>query len=133
MTTPDEAELWAALAAALESERTARDQLIRARDELNERDARFGALEAELWSGWEEETARHEAEQAALRDEVAACRTETAALQAEIVRLRVRLSRIAGSPPIRVYARLQGLPGLRTVRARRARAYETAVRALRSE
>ncbi|MFZ0040367.1 MAG: hypothetical protein WAK93_03605 [Solirubrobacteraceae bacterium] len=136
MNRPDDSELLSVLRAASEREREAREQLIRARDELQARDERFAVLEADLWAGCEErersargEIARHERAQAALREEVARHRTETALLRDELIRLRVRLDRIVGSPPFRVYTRLQQLPGLKAVRGRRTRAYETALRA----
>lgn len=55
---------------------------------------------------------------------------ETARLalrEAEVVKLRIRLDRILGSPPARLYARLGRLPLLRSVVRRRTAGYEQAV------
>jgi SAM-dependent methyltransferase len=51
-----------------------------------------------------------------------------AAREEEVRRLRVRLDRILGSPPMRLYAGLQRLPLLRGVVKRRTSDYEQAVR-----
>jgi SAM-dependent methyltransferase len=68
-------------------------------------------------------------EQPALRDAAVEQReqrllAETEALRGENLRLAVRLDRILASPPMRVYAALRGLPGLRAVQQRRKAGFE---------
>jgi hypothetical protein len=121
---PEETDLLAALLAASEREREARERLLLTRDELTDRDERFAALEAELWARFEErerrtgeEIARHEREEARLRE-------EAMHLREEAVRLRVRLDRIQASAPMRLYASFKHFPLLRDIALRRTRQYE---------
>jgi SAM-dependent methyltransferase len=70
-----------------------------------------------------------ENDQPALRDAEIAQRerrllAETEALRGENLRLAVRLDRILASPPMRVYAALRGLPGLRAIQRRRQAGFE---------
>jgi SAM-dependent methyltransferase len=51
-------------------------------------------------------------------------RAETEGLRAENLRLSVRLERILSSPPLRLYAALRRLPGLRAVGRRRESGFE---------
>jgi len=118
---PGPVDLLVALQGACEREREARDRLIQARDELNDRDERFAALEAELWQRCEDHERR-------ARAEVGRYERESAHLRQETIRLRVRLDRIHCSPPMRVYARLNRLPLMRYIAARRTRKYEATVR-----
>lgn len=122
-------ELVAALHAASARERDARDRLIQARDELNDRVERFAALEEELWSRFEEHELRSREEDDHLRQEADSLREEADRLREEAVRLRVRLDGIQASAPMRLYARVKHLPGLRRVTERRTRRYEAALQA----
>jgi chromosome segregation ATPase len=149
MQQPDPADLLAALEASFEREREARDRLIQARDELNDRDERFAALEAELWGHVEEHerstreeialqereatrlrevTIRQREELVGMREETTRLRDEATRLRDEATRLRVRLDRIHSSAPMRFYASAKRLPGLRVIAARRTRKYEATVR-----
>jgi hypothetical protein len=125
---PGPVDLLVALQGACEREREARDRLIQARDELNDRDERFAALEAELWQRCEDHERRARAEVGRYERESAHLRQETIRLREEAIRLRVRLDRIHCSPPMRVYARLNRLPLMRYIAARRTRKYEATVR-----
>jgi hypothetical protein len=148
MKQPQEAGLLAALLAMSERERTARDRLIQARDELSDRDDRFAALEAELWTQFEQHERRtreeavlhereearlreavvlHEREEARLRDAVALHEREDASLREEIARLRLRLDQV--SAPMRLYAGIKRLPMLRRIAARRIREWQATLRA----
>jgi O-antigen biosynthesis protein len=62
-----------------------------------------------------------------MQEELQLARQDTASLHAQILRLRVRLDRILNSPPARAYDVLRGLPGLRTLVARRTASYQTAM------
>ncbi len=117
MKRPEEVNLLAALRAISDREREMRDRLIQARDELNDRDGRFAALEAELWKRFEE----HER---GTRSEVAHHEREAARLREEVLRLRVRLDGIHASAPMRLYARFKHFPVLRRIAERRTREYE---------
>jgi hypothetical protein len=128
-------ELLPAVRVLAELEREARDRLIQSRDLLHDRDERFAVLEADLWAKFEEherrnreEVARLARENAALREELVRSEGKAAGVQQEVVRLRVRLDRILQSPPIRLYGKLARLPGLRALKARRANAYNEALR-----
>ena len=88
------------------------------------RDDRFAVIEAELWAGFEQREQRHREQLEALEQRLAGLQDVTGAREQELRRLRVRLDRIVGSAPYRIYQRLQAMPGLRIVRSRRTRAYE---------
>ncbi len=49
---------------------------------------------------------------------------ETETLREENLRLSVRLDRILASPPMRIYAALRGLPGMRVIQRRRSAGFE---------
>lgn len=117
-------------------EREAREGLIRAREELQARDDRFAAVEADLWAGFEdrerrhrEQIAHHEAAVAGLEQQLARVQADNVVLSEDRLRLQVRLERIVNSAPMRAYRHLQDLPGLRALRALRTRDYEAAVTA----
>jgi uncharacterized coiled-coil DUF342 family protein len=157
MEPREESELFAALQALSERERDARDRLIQARDELNDRVERVAALEEELWLRFEEHELRARDEANRLREEANRLREEANRLREEAnrlreeanrlreeadrlreeadrrreeaVRLRVRLDGIQASAPMRLYARFKHLPGLRGVAERRTSRYEAALQA----
>jgi chromosome segregation ATPase len=98
----EESDLLAMLEAGAERERRARDRLIEARDELNDRDDAFATLEAEMWARVEQRERGVQTELASLRDENAALRlvqTELASLRDENAALRLHLEWILASPP----------------------------------
>lgn len=64
---------------------------------------------------WEE---RHEADTHVLHGEIEDLRKES-------LRLQVRLDRILATPPVRIYAALRALPGLRAIERRRKSAVQT--------
>lgn len=116
-------------------ERELRDRLIAARDEhLSDQDA-FAAMEAELWEQFAVHAQRSAAANAQLEREAAHLLEERKDLcellaerDQELVRLRERLERIHASLPVRAYAWLKRLPGLRQLAVIGARGHEGAVR-----
>lgn len=122
----EEADLLAMLEASAERERRARERLIEARDELNDRDDAFAALEAEMWARVEEHERGVQGELAELRDENAALREVQrglAELRGENAALRLHLAWILASPPERLYTKLKQLPVLRVIAAWRGRKF----------
>lgn len=116
------------LEASAERERVARDRLIETRDELNDRDDAFTALEAELWARFEEREQAQRAELESLREENATLRAETADLRRDNAALRLHLLWILASPPERLYAKLKQLPLLRVIAMWRGRKFMAELR-----
>jgi hypothetical protein len=98
----------------------AHDQILRRDEQIEELSGKLKQLRRDL-QGERDERER-------MQEQLAGNAVVVAAREEEVRRLRVRLERILGSPPVRLYASIGRLPLLRRVVRRRTSGYEQAVR-----